>query len=339
MPSCLHLAGSHVFAVALWSPRGHSRSVVGIRRLIAFVTIAALTLLALVATTAPVQGKVFGPNGQILFATFDPAVGNLTPFTINPDGTHQFRLLPDLPGECPRWSSDGSKISVPGATVNADGTGYTPLAPAPNPLLNLGCNTWSPDDTRLAVEGFNDEHPELTGIYTVRSSDGGDLMRVTPVGATPSVVIGDYSPDGTRITFLSNSANGRGGSSAVFTVNTDGTGLRQITPGIANCCPGPSWSPDGTELLFGSTRGKLFVVHPDGTDLTQIPIDTGGGRSFAFGPGWSPDGNRIVFSLFLATKGQVDMYTARADGTDLVQVTDTPDVEEFTDWGTHPLAP
>ena len=304
------------------------------RRLIMLVSVAGIALLGLVAVGGPVQAKVFGPNGQIVFATFDPAVDDLTPFTINPDGTHEFRLLPDLAGECPRWSPDGSKISVPGATVNADGTGYTPLAPAPDPLLNLGCNTWSPDGTRLAVEGFNDDHPEVNGIYTVRASDGGDLMRVTNVPDNP----GDYSPDGTRIVFLGDPAHGRRGSLAVFTVNTDGTGLRQITPGIANCCPGPSWSPDGTEILFGSAKGKLFVVHPDGTGLAQIPIDTGGGFSFAFGPGWSPDGKNMVFSLFLATKGQVDIYTARADGTHLVQVTNTPDDEEFADWGTHPLA-
>jgi dipeptidyl aminopeptidase/acylaminoacyl peptidase len=159
-------------------------------------------------------------------------------------------------------------------------------------------------------------------------------MRVT-VG---NDVIGDYSPDGTRIVFLRDAAHGRRGSLAVFTVNTDGTGLRQITPGMLNCCSSPSWSPDGTEILFGSARGKLFAVHPDGTDLSQIPIDTGGGSSFAFQPGWSPDGTNMVFSLFLATKGQVDVYTARADGTHLVQVTNTPEFEEAADWGPHPLA-
>jgi Tol biopolymer transport system component len=302
-----------------------------------FIATIALSMLMPFANPGA-EAKYPGPNGQILFARNEPPDNDLTPFTINPDGTHEFRVLPGVAAECPRWSPDGSKISVPGATVNADGTGFTPLAPSPDPLLNLGCNTWSPDGSRLAVEGFNDDHPEVTGIYTVRASDGGDLLRVTPVGATPTVVIGDYSPDGNRIVFLGEPAHGRRGSLAVFTVNTDGTGLRQITPGVANCCPGPSWSPDGTELLFGSTRGKLLVVHPDGTGLRQIPIRTGGGLSFAFGPGWSPDGKNIVFSLFLETKGQVDIYTARADGTQLVQVTNTPDNEEFADWGPHPLA-
>jgi hypothetical protein len=42
--------------------------------------------------------------------------------------------------------------------------------------------------------------------------------------------------------------------------------------------------------------------------------------------------------MFLSTTGQVDIFTARANGTDLVQVTDTPDDDEFADWGPHPLA-
>ena len=176
----------------------------------AFVTVAATMALGLVAVTGPAQGKVFGPNGQIVFGREDPAIGDFTPFTINPDGTHEVPLLPGLPGECPRWSPDGSKISVPAvtdgqvtvATVNADGTGSTLLGPAPNPLLNLGCSTWSPDRTRLAAEGFSDEHPELQGIYTVRSSDGGDLVRVTDNPFDMSDIPGDYSPDGSRIVFL-----------------------------------------------------------------------------------------------------------------------------------------
>ncbi|MDP9299806.1 MAG: hypothetical protein M3P10_06055 [Actinomycetota bacterium] len=66
--------------------------------------------------------------------------------------------------------------------------------------------------------------------------------------------------------------------------------------------------------------------------MAQIPIRTGGDYSFACGPSWSPDGANIVFSLYLETKGQVDLFTARADGTHLVQVKKTLRNEEFADW-------
>ncbi len=44
-----------------------------------------------------------------------------------------------------------------------------------------------------------------------------------------------------------------------------------------------------------------------------------------------------MFSLFLRATGQWDIYTARSDGSDLVNVTDTSDFEDLADWGTHPL--
>jgi hypothetical protein len=37
-----------------------------------------------------------------------------------------------------------------------------------------------------------------------------------------------------------------------------------------------------------------------------------------------------------ATGYQVDIFTARADGTHLVQVTDTPGRDNQSDWGTYP---
>src|SRR4029453_6504832 len=92
--------------------------------------------------------------------------------------------------------------------------------------------------------------------------------------------------------------------------------------------------PDGRWILFTKPGGKLYVARPDGSGLRRIPLDTGPGRSFAFQPGWSPNGERIVFSMALASAGyQEDIFTVRADGTDPRRVTNTPDTEEFADWG------
>jgi Tol biopolymer transport system component len=133
---------------------------------------------------------------------------------------------------------------------------------------------------------------------------------------------------------------GRNQVGALFVVNVDGTGLRQITPyGLANSHESgfEQWSPDGKEIVFANPRGSLFLVHPDGSGLRTIPLNTGD-RFFASQPGWSPDGTKVAFSLFLRDAGQVDIYTTKLDGSDLMQVTDTPEFEDWADWGPRPLA-
>jgi Tol biopolymer transport system component len=191
----------------------------------------------------------------------------------------------------------------------------------------------------------------MDGIYTIRASDGGDFTRLTTNPFPPTGEFGggdlpgDYSPDGTRFVFVrakpGADPDARHQRGALFVENIDGTGLHQIVPyGLANSHDNAvaRWSPDGNAILFASDHGSLFVVHPDGTGVRRIPLETGGGFSFAFAPGWSPDGTRIVFSLFLDTTGQVDIYTARSNGSDVVNVTDTPDFEDLADWGTHTLS-
>jgi Tol biopolymer transport system component len=221
------------------------------------------------------------------------------------------------------------------------------------PGLALFCTVWSPDGARLACEGQGETDPGLTGVYTLRSSDGGDLQRVTsdPTGDDcPS----DYSPNGKRLVITR--ANDT--TYEIDTVKLDGSGMKRITPdGMDfNFCNG-SWSPQGNEIVFSAhvpngpnglriSHSSIWVVHFDGTGLRQLPIAGPCGGLLSdpttfgcFNPVWSPDGRKIVFGRNIADE-QRDLYTVNADGSGLFQVTHTPDISEFNgDWGTHPLTP
>jgi Tol biopolymer transport system component len=279
----------------------------------------------------PLQAKILGLNGQI---AFNRGEGNGAVLIANPDGSKARQLLTN--SCCPHWSPDGSKISalaftdlgtLTAATLNPDGSGYA-ILPIDDPTLNVALGVWSPDGARLASEGWDDGNSTRNGIYTRRASDGGGLLRVTSNPFGGHDIPGDYSPDGFRIVFVRTNDLRKSGNGAAFVVNTDGSGLRQLTPwGMGGS---PSWSPDGQWILFDG-RGMLFVVHPDGSAQRQIPLHAG--RYYAYEPGWSPDGRRIVFGMFL--NGQNDIFTAGADGTDLVQVTNTPENESAPDWGPH----
>jgi Tol biopolymer transport system component len=306
-----------------------------------------------------------GPNGQIAYTSTDPATGEPANFISDASGTAVRPLPLPAPAFNPTWSPDGSRILVLAftpdgpprpATVNRDGSDFTILeVPELPDDAELRCTAWSPDAARLLCVGFFAD-TDRNGIYTIRASDGGDLTRLTVSPYPPAGnfgggdIPGDYSPDGSRFVFM-RAKPGKGPQpdrhqrGALFVANTDGSGLRQITRyGLANSHDNglAHWSPDGREILFAAVNARfdsatLYRVRPDGSGLRPIRLQAAGrGKPLPFTPDWSPDGTRIVFSMIAPETGHVDIYTATLDGKDVVQVTDTPDFEDFADWGTIP---
>src|SRR5262245_30353101 len=170
-------------------------------------------------STAPTLAKSFGPNGRIVFArciTYTPECEDFVTYTANPDGS-DMRLLPAGASSAPlpRWSPDGSEIALaepqtpacPDGTicaavvVNPD-TGIYRELPWPLPgAWDVDCFVWSPDGTRLACGTLDDNGTDLSGIYTVRSSDGGDPEMIVPLRPGFSANPSDFSPDGKRLVY------------------------------------------------------------------------------------------------------------------------------------------
>jgi Tol biopolymer transport system component len=99
----------------------------------------------------------------------------------------------------------------------------------------------------------------------------------------------------------------------VFVINADGTGLTDLTPGLLDNASQPSWSPDGSRIVFARDfpRG-IWVMNADGSGMTQLTFGTDEG------PAYSPDGGMIAYSHFESPGGIVLMST---DGTYLRRLT------------------
>ncbi len=112
---------------------------------------------------------------------------------------------------------------------------------------------------------------------------------VSPVEATVS------GEDG-RIAFVSDIS----GADQIYVVNSDGSGLMQITAfggeGVDTArISSVTWSPDGQQLAFSiydrnsALPPTIWMIDVDGTGLTYI--------TDGWGPSWSPDGRSLAFSL------------------------------------------
>ena len=129
----------------------------------------------------------------------------------------------------------------------------------------------------------------------VANADGTGVHEITP--AVEGLDQVDWSPDSTRIAFLS----GSDGRHVINIVNTDGTGLKTLAAGRpANQI---NWlPPDGREILFrgehlqdSDAPSGIFSIRPDGTGLRQISTrparDSNDYQDLAV----SPDGTLVAY--------------------------------------------
>jgi len=163
--------------------------------------------------------------------------------------------------------------------------------------------TWSPDGTRLA---FAQE-----GRLFVMNADGSRLHPVSPATSNAQLVDPTWSPDGRTILFSSDSE----GTFEVYRADLDARRVSRVTTCRTRACErswgdlSPSWSPDGSRVVFERNLHDIDVMRSDGTHIRPLvrcrvlPCER-------TSPAWSPRGDEIVFQ-----RSPREVWVIRPDGT------------------------
>lgn len=271
-------------------------------------------------TTAPTTTSSSAPealpqlHGRFLFSRFTESNHEFVSTHIaNADGTDEHELTLPGPEGGGQWSHDGQQIAVMTITDD-DRVGTAVIAPdgtvvgvleLPDPTINLVCTVWSPDDARIACEGWDDTDESRRGIYVVDAADGGNPQRLTTAGAGLADFPGDFSPDGTQLVFRRSSA-GSETDGPLLLVPISGGEPHELSAGSFE--DDGRFSADGMEVLTSSS-GSLVVLDLDGEVVREIDDD-----AYLFGAVWSPDGEWIAYSRSVGGP-HADIYVSRPDGS------------------------
>ncbi len=179
------------------------------------------------------------------------------------------------------------------------------------PAQFVAINTPSPSQTQFVATDTSSPSPASpTSTPSVR--------KITPTPLPGYIASPDWLPAGI-IAFSILTAQRTEeiiGSSALYLVNSDGTGLVQLADGPDTWNDYPNWSPDGTRIVYGVGPYdlriySLWVINVDGShpvQLTKLPPSD-------LSPAWSPDGTKIAF-LTNSTKGlDTNVSIMNADGS------------------------
>jgi dipeptidyl aminopeptidase/acylaminoacyl peptidase len=258
-------------------------------------------------------------NGVIVYSEVRNAGQHL--WVVNPDGSGARLLTIDegVSDSDPSISPDGRTVAFvrTGAngssicTIGIDGDGLEEFSPGD---VFAFAPSWSPDGTQIAFAGADG------GIYV------GDMDRSEPQLIVDRSVVAthlSWSPDGTRIAFAAAPAAATGPRSNYDLWITDVTDVSRstqinITRTSDSSELSPSWSPDGSQILFSSDAvpgSSLFTMSPD---PEASPVALTDGTTFDQNPAWSPDGSFIVFDR--TSPDGPDVFTARPDGSELSSV-------------------
>ena len=296
------------------------------RMLIVGAVIALLAIPVVVAGAADDQPEIGFASG---ITPVSPDPDPVDVYVANADGTGMTNLTAGYGAEWSwAWSPDGSRIAF---VSHDDGVqklyvrtvgGAEPLAVAEGIERDEGW-AWSPNSIQIAYVSLKDGDTDIY-LADVAAGTSRNVSNDALGSSRPR-----WSPTGTHVAYDVQWEDSNGRHADVYiTPATGGDAVNVTKDGSSR---GGSWSPDGSQFVFVTSRSgddEIYVSDGDGRNPVRLTNNPANDRD----PAWSPNGTQIAFSSGLGTGGDgcntwevvtpSRIYVMEADGSNRRAITD-----------------
>ena len=200
--------------------------------------------------------------------------------------------------------------------ANADGSNVKRLTSG---TLSADQPAWSPDGTRIAYRLSANFSPARIWVMNADGTNPHAITNDAPgehhhPAWSPRQADGSY-----RIAYTQAAMKDGYMRAQIWSIRDDGTDHQLLSnESIGAYDDEPSWSPDGSTIVFVRSGQELVVVTV--SDRSEWPLFMGDLEGEQLAPAWSPDGSLIAF----VSSHEIDadgynkqIYTVRPDGSGL----------------------
>ncbi|MBM3810822.1 MAG: hypothetical protein FJW20_04225 [Acidimicrobiia bacterium] len=305
-----------------WSPDGKQLAIADKKepgepmsiQLLDLTTGARRTLTTPPENTFGDSGIAWAPDGETVFFVRSNGMGIQDIYSVPSKGGEATRLTFDnrrIYGLS--WNyADGRLLFASGRRDNARLWRLSPSGGEPQRILGIGDGASflavSRQRNRLAYTRSNVD----TNVW--RYSLDGQNPPVRLVSSTRLEQGPQYSPEGKRIVFAST----RTGAWEIFTCNSDGQSVLQLTSFRDKPAGSPQWAPDGQHVAFDARPGgnaDIYSLHLAGGSPVRITSHPAQDAV----PSYSRDGRFIYFGS--NRTGRFEIWKVPSGGGEAVQVT------------------